>query len=181
VNTPRIDNLVSSPSDGLSRRSVVGAGATGLALALLARTISQATAQDATPPAEGGMPEGLAFTALTNIPIPAADVPAGGFTLSIARITFEPGTTAPETTYTYPEMAYVESGTMMCPGEAPRYLIHADGSVEEVGAGDITVNTGESIYVPPGVLDGARNDGTEQLSVLVIDLLPMEDMATPSA
>jgi mannose-6-phosphate isomerase-like protein (cupin superfamily) len=53
--------------------------------------------------------------------------------------------------------------------------------VADVGAGDITVNTGESIYVPPGVLAGARNDGTEQLSVLVIDLLPMEDMATPSA
>jgi quercetin dioxygenase-like cupin family protein len=181
VNTSRIDNPVSLPSDALSRRSVVGAGATGLALALLARSFSQATAQDATPPAEGGMPEGLAATPLTNIPIPAADVPAGGFTLSVARITFEPGAVSPESTYSYPEMAFVESGTMICPGEAPRYLIHADGSVEEVGAEDITVNTGESIYVPPGVLDGARNDGTEPLSVLVIDFLPMEDMATPSA
>jgi quercetin dioxygenase-like cupin family protein len=160
---------------------VVSAGATGLALALLARSISQAAAQDATPAAEGGMPEGLAATPLTNIPIPAADVPAGGFTLSITRVTLEPGTVAPETTYTFPELAYVESGTLTCPGEAPRYVIHADGSVEEVGAGDITVNTGETIYVPPGVLDGARNDGTEQLSALVIDLLPMEEMATPSA
>jgi quercetin dioxygenase-like cupin family protein len=181
VNSSRFDNPVSSPSDGISRRTVVGASATGLALALLARSVTQTAAQDATPAAEGGMPEGLAATPLTNIPIPAADVPAGGFTLSIARITFEPGAESPESTLAYPEMAYVESGTLMCPGGATRYIIAADGSVREIGEGEFPVNTGETVYVPPGVLDGGRNDGPDKLSLLIIDLLPKEEMATPSA
>ncbi len=181
MDIPRIDQPGSSPSDGLSRRTVVSASATGLALALLARSISQASAQDATPAAEGGMPAGIAATPLTNIPIPTADVPAGGFTLSIARLTFEVGSESPESTLAYPEIAYVESGTLMCPGGAPRYIIAADGSVREIGEGEFPVNTGEAIYVPPEVLDGGRNDGPDTLSLLIIDLLPMEEMATPSA
>ena len=38
MNNPRIDNPVSSEPAALSRRTMVGAGATGLALALLARS-----------------------------------------------------------------------------------------------------------------------------------------------
>jgi quercetin dioxygenase-like cupin family protein len=182
VNAPRIDTPASSPSDGLSRRTIVGASATGLALALLARSISQVTAQESTPAAGGGMPEGLSATGLINIPILAADVPAGGFTLSLARVTIAPGAVSPESTLPFAEIAYVESGgTLMCPGGAPRYIIAADGSAREVGEGEFPVETGEAIYVPPGVLDGGRNDGTETLSLLVIDLMPMEEMATPSA
>ncbi len=181
MNTSRFDTPSSSPSDGLSRRTVVSAGASGLALALLARSYSRAAAQEGTPAAEGGMPEGVAATGLTNIPIPAADVPEGGFTLSVARLTFEPGAVSPESTLPFPEIAFVESGTLMCPGGAPRYIIAADGSVREIGEGDFPVNTGESIYVPPGVLDGGRNDGTEQVSILIFDLMPTEEMGTPSA
>ena len=181
MNSPRFENLVSSSSDGLSRRTVVGASATGLALALLARSFSQTAAQDATPAAQGGMPEGLTAMPLTNIPIPAADVPAGGFTLSLARLTFEPGTEAPVGTLAYPEIAYVESGTLMCPGGATRYIIAADGSVREIGEGEFPVNTGEAVYVPANVPDGGRNDGPDKLTLLIIDLLPMEEMATPTA
>jgi quercetin dioxygenase-like cupin family protein len=181
VNTPRIDDPVSSQSDGVSRRTVVGAGATGLALALLARSFSQAAAQEATPAAEGGMPPGVAATPLINAPIPAADVPSGGFTMSIARVTFEPGSSTPVSAADRARVAYVESGTLICPGEAPRFVIAADGTVTEYGAEDITINTGEAIYIPPNVPDGARNDGTELLSVLLVDLVPTEEMATPSA
>ena len=74
----------------------------------------------------------------------------------------------------YPDLAYVESGTLICPGEAPRFLIRADGSVEEVGDEDVTVNTGEAIYIPPNVLDGARNEGTDLLSLLAVDFVPVE-------
>jgi quercetin dioxygenase-like cupin family protein len=178
VHTP-----VETPADAgnLSRRTIIGASATGLALALLARSVSQAAAQEGTPAAEGGMPEGVAATGLTNIPIPAADVPAGGFTLGVARITFEPGANSPESTLPFPEIAYVESGTLTCPGGAPRFIIAADGSVREIGEGEFPVETGESIYVPPGVLDGGRNDGTEAMSILIFDLIPMEEMATPAA
>ena len=44
---------------GLSRREVVGCAATGLALAMFARTYRQVEAQEATPAAAGGMPLGL--------------------------------------------------------------------------------------------------------------------------
>lgn len=173
---------VEAPADGdiLSRRTVLGASATGLALALLARAFSQAAAQEGTPAAEGGMPEGLSVTPMTNVPFPAADVPTGGFTMNVFRVTFEPGAESPVSSNPYPRNAYVESGTLICPGGAPRFVIAADGSVQEVGDEDVTVNTGESIYVPPNVLDGARNEGTELLSVLIIDLVPTEEMATPT-
>jgi quercetin dioxygenase-like cupin family protein len=127
------------------------------------------------------MPAGVAATPLINIPVPATDVPADGFTLSLARITFEVGAVSPESTLAYPEIAYVESGTLICPGGAPRYIIAADGSVREIGEGEFPVETGEAIYVPANVLDGGRNDRPEQLSLLIIDLLPMEAMATPAA
>ena len=77
MNASPFDNSAVPESAGVSRRTIVGASATGLALALLARSVSQATAQDATP-AAGGMPAGLAAFPLTNVPYPAADVPAGG-------------------------------------------------------------------------------------------------------
>ena len=180
MNAPRIDPAVSLEPGGLTRRTMVGAGATGLALALLARTMSRAAAQDATP-AEGGMPEGFAVIGASDIPIPAADMPAGGFTLSIVRFTLEPGKTVPASSVSHPGVDHVETGTLICPGGAPRFLVSADGSVREVGDGDVTVNLGESIYVPANVPDGARNEGTDLLTVLHIELIPAAEMATPSA
>jgi hypothetical protein len=177
--SPRDDSATSELA-GLSRRTIVGAGATGLALALLARAYSQAGAQEATP-STGGMPPGTALIPLIDVPIPVADVPHGAFKLSIYRITLEPGSVVPNSSLTYPDMAFVETGTLICPGEAPRYLIHADGSVEEVGNEDVTVNTGEAIYIPPNVVDGARNDGKELLTILAVDLLPIEAIATPAS
>jgi mannose-6-phosphate isomerase-like protein (cupin superfamily) len=54
--------------------------------------------------------------------------------------------------------------------------------MREVGDEDVTVNLGESIYIPPDVPDGARNEGTDLLTVLRIELVPTEGgMATPSA
>jgi len=181
VNIPRIDPAVSSEPDGLTRRTVVGASATGLALALLARSFSQAAAQDATPAAGGGMPEGLGVIGTSNIPIPAADIPAGGFTVSILRLTLEPGATAPASSVPHAGLDHVETGTLTCPGGAPRFLVAADGSVREVGDEDVTVNLGESIYIPPNVADGARNDGTDLLTILHIEFIPTAEMATPSA
>ena len=40
----------------------------------------------------------------------------------------------------------------------PCSLVAADGTVAEGGDEDVTVNTGEALYVPPGVLDRARNE-----------------------
>jgi hypothetical protein len=181
VNSPRIDPPVSSEQDGLTRRTMVGAGATGLALALLARSMSRAAAQDATPAAEGGMPEGFAVIGASDIPIPAADIPAGGITLSLFRFTLEPGESLPASSVPHPGIDHVETGTLICPGGAPRFLVTADGSMREVGDEDVTVNLGESIYVPANVPDGARNEGTDLLTVLHIELIPAAEMATPTA
>jgi hypothetical protein len=183
VNSPRIDPPVSSESDGLTRRTMVGAGATGLALALLARSYSQAAAQEATPAAEGGMPEGLAVLAESKVPVPAADIPAGGFTVYILRLTLEPGASSPASSVPHPGLDHVETGTLTCPGGAPRFLYAADASVREVGDEDVVLNTGESIYVPANVADGARNEGTDLLTILHIEFIPAAEggMATPSA
>jgi quercetin dioxygenase-like cupin family protein len=116
-----------------------------------------------------------------DIPVRPEDVSSGPFKLSIYRITLEPGSVIPNSSFPYPGAAYVETGTLICPGQAPRFLVHADGSVEEVGDEDVTVNKGEAIYIPPNVVDGARNDGTDLLTIMEVDLVPMEAMATPTA
>jgi quercetin dioxygenase-like cupin family protein len=181
VNTPRIDPLVSAASDGLSRRTVVGASAIGVALALLARSVSQAAAQEATPAPEGGLPPGVGIASLIDIPIRLEDVPSGPFKVSLYHLTLEPGAVIPQSSFPYPNTVYVESGTLICPGQGPRYIISADGSVREVGDEDAVINTGEAIYHPPDVIDGAENRGTDVVSLLAVDLVPMEEMATPSA
>jgi hypothetical protein len=183
----RIQVDTPAAAGNLSRRSVVLGTAVGISVVMLTRGAGVASAQeatpapDATPEAEGGLPPGMASIPLTNVPIREEDVPRGPFMISVYRVTHEPGAGVPPSTFAYPGFAYVETGTLTCPGAAPRYLIRADGSVEEVGDEDVTVNTGESIYIPPNVLDGARNDGTDFLSVLGVDLVPMEAMATPTA
>lgn len=174
MKTPPCDGRRVSDCDGVSRRAVMGAGAAGLALAMLVRNLSVKAAQDATPEAEGGMPGGVEAFPLIDIPVPEADVPAGGFKLSYYRVTLEPGAVVPNSTLPYPSSLYVESGVLICPGAAPRFLIRADGSVEEVGDEDVTVNTGDGLYVPPNVLDGGRNDGTDKVSILLVDLIPLE-------
>jgi quercetin dioxygenase-like cupin family protein len=182
VNIPRIEPAVSLEPDGLTRRTMVGAGATGLALALLARNVSRTRAQDSTPAAEGGMPEGVGIKPIIDIPVRLEDVPSGPFKISLYDLTLEPGAVIPQSSFPYPNSVYVESGTLVCPGRGPRYLIHADGSVEEFAdEGDITINTGEAIYHPPDVIDGAENRGTDQVVLLAVDLVPIEEMATPSA
>ena len=178
----KVSSPVSPEPAALSRRTMVGAGATGLALALLARSQSQAAAQEASPAAEGGMPEGLAVLTAGKVPVPAADVPAGGVTVGITRLAIEPGASAPVATLDHAVIDHVESGVLICPGGAPRFLYAADGSVREVGDEDVTLNVGDSIYIPPNVADGGRNEGTELLTVLRVELMPMEaGMATPSA
>jgi hypothetical protein len=113
------DHVPDDPLD-LSRREVllrVGTG--GMAVALLARSLSAAQAQEATPAAEGGRPA--------------------------------------------------------------RVLISKDGTVRDVGDETVTVQPGESFYIPANVPDGARNDGTELHVSLGVDLIPAEGMATPTS
>ena len=142
---------VAAPADvgSLSRRSVVLGTAVGISVDMVTRGGGVARAQDATPSpdatpeAEGGLPPGMAFIPLTNVPIREEDVPQGPFMISVYRVTHEPGAVVPKSTFAYPSFAYVESGTLTCPGAAPRYLIGADGTVQEIGEEDVPVNPGE--------------------------------------
>ena len=183
MKTPGPDvQPVAPETPDVSRRTLLGASATGLALALLARSVSRARAQESTPAAGYGLPEGVSITPVIDIPIRLEDVPSGPFKVSLYELTMEPGAVIPQSSFPDPNSVYVESGTLVCPGQGPRYLIHADGSVEEFAEdADITVNTGEAIYHPPDVIDGAETQGTEPVVLLAVDLVPNEDMATPSA
>lgn len=180
MNSSQGEVRASLPSVTLSRRqAVLQVGIGSVALALVSHGFRVAQAQEATPPA--GLPPGVSVTPLISVPIPATDVPAGPITVSLTRVTLEPGASIPESSAAYPEIAYTESGTLTCPGGDGRWVYGPDGTVTASGAGDLTVPTGSAIYVQPNALDGARNDGTEMVSVLVVDLIPAKEMATPVA
>lgn len=167
-------------SVALSRRqAVLHVGIGSVALTLLTQGRRSARAQEATP--QPGLPPGVTLTPLIGIPIPATDMPAGPITLSLTRVTLEPGASIPESSAAYPEVGYTESGTLTCPGGEGRWVYGPDGSVTASGAGDLMVPAGSAIYVQPNALDGARNDGTDMVSILIIDLVPHEEMATPVA
>jgi quercetin dioxygenase-like cupin family protein len=182
MDTRRSDDSAPIPWNGVSRREVLlGIGAGGLAAAVLAHGLESARAQEGTPAPEGGLPPGVGIAPVIDIPIRPEDVPTGPFKVSVYHLTLDPGAVIPQSSFPYPNTVYVESGTLVCPGFGPRYIIGADGSVREVGDEDATVNTGEAIYHPPDVIDGAENRGTELVSLLAVDLVPGEAMATPSS
>ena len=175
-----IHTSIGTPADvgSHSRRTVLGTSATGLALALLARAYSQAAAQEASP-AAGGMPPGLGFTMLSSVTLD--DAPPAPVVLNLWRATMEPGASVPISSFPYPSVFYVEAGPVVCPGSGPRFLISKDGTVRDVGDETVTVQPGESFYIPANVPDGARNDGTELHVSLGVDLIPAEGMATPTS
>ena len=179
MNTPQSDHVVSPEHAGVSRRMVVGGSATGLALALLARAAYPAAAQEATPAAEGGMPEGMSISPVLEAAV-IADMPPAPVSLTIFHMTLEPGAVTPISTFAFPSLGYTESGTTTCPGEAGRVVFGPDGTVQASGAGDLPVPTGSSIYTPANVGDGARNDGTEPTTMLMIQFMPAGEMGTPT-
>jgi quercetin dioxygenase-like cupin family protein len=179
MNTPRSDDSVAPELAGVSRRTVVGRSATGLALALLARSFSQAAAQEATPAAEGGLPEGMSVSPVLEAAV-IADMPPAPVGITIFHMTLEPGAVTPISTFAFPSLGYTESGTTTCPGEEGRVVYGPDGTVQASGAGDLPVPTGSSIYTPANVGDGARNDGTEPTTMLMIQFMPAGEMGTPT-
>jgi hypothetical protein len=179
MNASPFDDNPVPESAGVTRRTIVGASATGLALALFARAYSQAAAQDATPEAEGGMPEGMSISPVLEGAV-IDDMPPAPVGITIFRMTLEPGAVTPVSTFAFPSLGYSESGTTTCPGEEGRVVFGADGTVQASGAGDLPVPTGSSIYTPANVGDGARNDGTEPTTMLMIQFIPAEEMATPT-
>jgi hypothetical protein len=181
MNTPQSDDFVAPALAGVSRRTVVGGSATGLAIALLARAAHPAAAQEATPAAEGGLPPGLSITDLIKGQGAAiGDMPPAPVSITMMRMTLEPGASSPPSSFPFPSLGYTESGTTTCPGEEGRVVYGPDGTVQASGAGDLAVPAGSSIYTPANVADGARNDGTEPTTMLMINFIPAGEMGTPT-
>jgi quercetin dioxygenase-like cupin family protein len=174
----RPDDRLSQESDGVSRRTVVLFGAGGLTTALFALQTARAHAQEATP-SPGGMPAGVEIA--PGVTVNVTDMPPAPVAVAIYRLTIEPGGVSPVSTFPFPSIIVIEQGTLICPGGAPRYFITPDGTTTEYGDEEIVLTVGEALYVPANVPDGARNDGTEQVIVLAVDLMPGGDMATPTA
>jgi len=165
--------------DGLSRREVllrIGAG--GLAVALAAQGIETAHAQEATPTAVGpvgdvsGMPEGVTLIPLGGFPV--HDLPTEPFTIRVVRVTLEPGAVVPPAAVPYPAAAYVEAGeVVLVPEGGGRWVYGPDGELLDSGTmEEMVLPVGTWFYTSPNTVDGLRNDGTDQASILGIELVP---------
>lgn len=141
-------------------------------IALVARGIETAQAQDATPSAEAGLPPGVHLSSLGGAPI--RGLPTAPFTIQAMRLTVEPGAVVPNSAVPFPEVAYVEEGDgLVCPpGGEGRWVYDADGKLIASGVGPFAFPTGAWCYTAPDTLDGVRNDGTEPASLLVLELIP---------
>jgi len=154
-----------------------------------------ATAQDATPAGgDESMPPGTSFTPLAlgqaqQLMLPdAADV-------VLFRFTIDPGADLPADPHD-PSTAllYVESGTVTITAEVPLDILRASAMAALVGADanatpttkggpayeHVAANTafqlavGDSVLVPGNVGGDLRNDGTEQVVLLVASIGPPE-------
>jgi mannose-6-phosphate isomerase-like protein (cupin superfamily) len=180
-----VSSAVAPEPAPLSRRTMVGAGATSLALALLARSYSQAAAQDATPAAQGGVPPGVDITPLISAAT-IDELPAAPAELYVTRLTIEPGVYFAPTATPGPETVLVESGVLTCrcgaPGIPCSVLRGDSGQREEQPIDqDFDLNPGDVLLQPANVPDSAANNGTEPLVILVVDIFPPMGAATPTA
>jgi hypothetical protein len=75
----------------------------------------------------------------------------------------------------------MKTGASDCPGGAGRIVYGPDGAIldEATGEGVQHIPTGTTQYIPASVPDGAGNKGTELMSSILIEFVPVETGATP--
>jgi hypothetical protein len=182
--------VVSNATPGVSRRTVIGRLVVGGATAaFFANNLDRALAQDATPsagecvatapPARDGV--GLASLLVGGI---VRDMPAGPVEVRIARFTLEPGASVPPAALPYPALMYIETGESTCPGNPGKIMYGADGAVLHETTGEAASHAcpaGTTWYIPDGIEDAAANEGVELMSSLLIEFVPVETGATPTA
>lgn len=147
---------------------------------LMAITGFRTTAQEATPAAEeGGMMEGIAFEGL-GFGV-AASLPEAPAELQLFRIYLEPGAALPlDPADPSTGLGYIEAGTVTVNVSAPITVMRAAGAgtpfpeeTEEIAADtDFTMSVGDSVVIPGGTEGEIRNDGSEQVSILVANVAP---------
>jgi hypothetical protein len=182
----------------MRRVTVVGV-AVALVLAgwfALGRLSDATGAQQGTPPGGASEPsEGLAFALLgvgtaDELPAPPAD-------LALFRLMLEPGVVLPlDPADPSASLLYVESGTLSLRVDAPLTVRRASTAATPVaGAGDegeparepvaagteVTLGPGDSVVISPRSAGEARNGGTEPLVLLISEVAPRQDAATPAS
>jgi quercetin dioxygenase-like cupin family protein len=179
METHRADDPDMVEPNGLSRReALLRIGAGGLAVALGTHGIEGAHAQEATPAPVGhvgdvsGMPEGVNLIPLGGFPV--HDLPTEPFTIRMVRVTLEPGAVVPPGAVPYPAAAYVEAGeVVLSPEGGGRWVYGPDGELLDSGTmEEMVLPVGTWFYTSPNTVDGIRNDGTDQASILGIELVP---------
>jgi hypothetical protein len=103
------------------------------------------------------------------------DLPTEPFTIRVLRVTLEPGAVVPPRAVPYPVGAYVEAGEglILSPeGEGGRWLYGPDGEVLDSGTKEMVMPVGTWLYTSPNTVDGLRNDGPDQATILGIELVP---------
>ena len=171
---------------GVSRRTAIGRLVIGGAAAALLAP-NHASAQDATPTAgecvatAPPLENGIGFAQLLVGGI-VHDMPAGPIEVRISRLAMAPGTTIEAAASPWPALMYMETGTTACPGGPGRIGYGPDGTVieETTGEGIQYTPAGATQYIPANVPDGAGNEGTELMSSIIIEFVPVEQTATPA-
>jgi hypothetical protein len=190
---PIMENLGFTPLthavSAFSRRAALrGLVAGGTVAALAGRWFERTAAQVATPAAEAcvatapPLEDGIGFTQLLVGGI-VPDMPAGPVEVRISRLAMAPGTTIEASAVPYPALMYMEAGTTACPGGPGRIGYGPDGTVieETTGEGIQYTPAGSTQYIPANVPDGAGNEETELMSSIIIEFVPVEQTATPTA
>ena len=141
-------------------------------------------AQDTSPVAEEGMPEGVAFEILAQRLV--EEFPTGPAEIGFARLTFAPGTRLnldPEPSLV---LVAVESGTftvtITTAVEVAGVVMEGTPVATRVTTAGVAfpVEPGESVLVPPLATGDVRNDGPEPVVALAVFIgPPTAAMATP--
>ena len=171
---------------GVNRRAVVGRLVIGGAAAALFAP-GHAAAQDATPAAgecvatAPPLEEGIGFAQLLVGGI-IHDMPTGPVEVRISRLAMAPGTVIEAAAWPYPALMYIETGTTACPGGPGRIGYGPDGTIieETTGEGIQYTPAGATQYIPANVPDGAGNEGSELMSSIIIEFVPVGEVATPT-
>lgn len=151
-----------------------------------------ATAQEATPPGEEMMPEGVTFEPVTFAT--GIDLPSPG-DLVVFRATVDPGAVIPiEASDPSLGILLIESGTLTVQSQGPVTVTRGAGLgeamataeasgdmsnlVESISAGEaVTLEAGDAAYIPANTAGEIRNEGQQQAVSLAFLVIPPEDMA----
>ena len=174
-------------SHDLNRRTAIGHFVIGGAAAALLAA-GHAAAQEATPaagesvatapPTQDGV--GLGSLLVGGI---VQDMPAGPVEVRITRFTLEPGASVPPGTAPYPRLMLIETGESTCPGNPGKIMYGADGTVMHETTGEAATHVcpaGTTWYIPGGIEDAAANEGSELMSSIIIEFVPVAQTATPT-